>query len=174
MNFNSINKITQAILSSIGINNLPIDVESIAQTRGLNIISYPLESKISGILVISQGNATIGYNKTESRQRQRFTIAHELGHFELHKDLTQIFYDKSFKIMYRSGDKVQGESARIEREANAFAAAILMPEEILKNEIKKIEFDLGSEESITSLAQKFDVSTTAMHYRILNLGLMEI
>lgn len=60
----------------------------------------------------------------------------------------------------------------IEREANTFAAYILMPDFLLKQEINEIDFDLGSEDDIKNLAKLFDVSSQAMYYRILNSGLL--
>lgn len=78
---------------------------------------------------MDSGKGTIGFNPTESKTRQRFTIAHELGHFELHKQDSGLFVDKEFKMLFRDQNSSSGE-IRKEQEANAFAAAILMPENI--------------------------------------------
>ena len=63
-------------------------------------MAYPLGDDVSGLLSIENGVGTIGYNQTEPKVRKRFTIAHELGHFELHRDKSDLFVDKQF--IYRS------------------------------------------------------------------------
>lgn len=159
------------MLSVLKITELPINVEEVARMRGLKVVPYPLEAEVSGILLIEGHHGTIGYNERESTVRRRFTIAHELGHYELHRDLSHLFIDKNFKVMFRNTNaEVQTQDALYEQEANSFAAALLMPENLLNVEIENVGFDLGSEESIKTLAKRFNVSTTAMHYRMLNLG----
>ncbi|MBN8853025.1 MAG: hypothetical protein BGO55_14165 [Sphingobacteriales bacterium 50-39] len=171
MTFKAINAKAKAILSTFNDFLLPIKVEEIAKMRGLKVLPYPLENEVSGILVIEGQLGTIGYNQHESRVRRRFTIAHELGHFELHRDQSQLFVDKTFKVMFRStAPSIESSNLRLEREANAFAASLLMPDDLVNAEIENMEFDLGSEESIKELAKRFDVSTTAMYYRMTNLG----
>ena len=177
MNLKAIDGIVKAILASIQFSELPIDIENIARHRGLEVIPYPLENEISGILVIDPIKSTIGYNNSDSIVRRRFTIAHELGHYELHRNITHLFYDKDFKVMFRTS-KTENQDAhqQLEREANAFAAALLMPEEAVKAKMSKVEFDLGNvnEKAIKDLAKLFNVSTTAMYYRMANLSLIDL
>lgn len=161
------------ILQQLNITTLPIPVEEIATKRGLEIKSFDLGDDVSGVLMIDNGNGVIGYNPKESKVRQRFTIAHELGHYELHKgenEQNEIFVDKSFRVEFRDSKSSTGE-VRKEQEANAFAAALLMPEKILKKEILNHKFDLADEGTIKELAKLFHVSTTAMAFRIANLNL---
>jgi Zn-dependent peptidase ImmA (M78 family) len=149
--------------------SFPIKIEVLAKSRGLNIMPYAFEDDISGVLVIDGENATIGYNMTQSRVRRRFTIAHELGHYELHRSKSTLFMDKDYKAFYRSTfSSDTEESQKIEQEANTFAASILMPEQLLKQQIGT-GLDLSSEDDIKRLAKLFDVSSTAMYYRLLNL-----
>jgi Zn-dependent peptidase ImmA (M78 family) len=97
-----INSKVNAILGKLSEITLPIKIEDIARLEGLKIMPYPLESDVSGVLLIQEdGQGIIGYNQNESRVRRRFTIAHELGHYILHKDESHLFVDKEFKI-YRS------------------------------------------------------------------------
>ncbi len=147
---------------------LPIPIESIVAKNKVRLLPFDLGENISGVLVIENGEATIGYNKNEHRVRNRFTIAHELGHFILHKD-KDLFVDKGFKVMFRgvsSGDKYNKQD---EIEANEFAANLLMPENLLRSEIAKLDLDFTDEESIKQLAKKFDVSTVAMSFRMAKL-----
>jgi len=165
-----IERITNDILNEIGINQLPIPVEEIAIRRGLQIKPYDLGENISGVLVINEGIGTIGYNPTESNVRKRFTIAHELGHYELHKHEMGLFIDKQFVVEFRNQNSSTGE-IRKEQEANAFAASLLMPEKFLLKEIRNRNFDLTDENSMKELAKIFNVSASAMTFRIANLNL---
>ena len=94
--------------------------------------------------------------------RQRFTVAHELGHFQLHRD------DDKFKkgivetvsFMHRDGTQ-----SKEELQANEFAGCLLMPTEEVQ---KKRQEGL----SVDDLAKYFGVSISAMTYRLWKLGLV--
>jgi len=165
-----IEKTTIEILGTVSLNSLPIPIEEIARQRGLDIKAYDLGEGISGVLAIDSGKGTIGYNPRESKVRQRFTIAHELGHFELHHKRNELFVDKEFSVMFRDESSSTGENKK-EQEANAFAAAILMPEKALRQAIENNGFDISEEKSLKELSKIFQVSTTAMSYRIANLNI---
>ncbi|MEI2747294.1 MAG: ImmA/IrrE family metallo-endopeptidase [Ferruginibacter sp.] len=122
---------------------------------------------VSGILLIEKSSATIGYSKHENIKRQRFTKAHELGHFMLHRG-GSLFIDKDFK-MYRPS--LGGPSNEWQEwEANEFAVCILMPEHLVRDEVKKIQIDYD-EDWVEELAKKFNVSVSAMSIRISRLEL---
>jgi Zn-dependent peptidase ImmA (M78 family) len=171
MNIKLINSKITAILRSLPEQTLPIKIEDIAKSRGLIVLSYALGEDVSGLLAIQNGIGTIGYNQTEAKVRQRFTIAHELGHYELHRDKSDLFVDKEF--IYRSvnsGNTVVNQ--QMEQEANVFASGILMPTELLRREVESKSMDLTSDDNIKQLAKIFEVSTTAMSIRISSLGLI--
>lgn len=171
VNVKLINSRVNTLLRSLPEIKLPIDVETIAKSLGLNVMQYDLGEGVSGLLAIQEGVGTIGYNPKEPKVRIRYTIAHEIGHFDLHRDKSDLFVDK--ELIYRSinsGDTL--EKQQMEQEANVFASALLMPSNLLRKEVEKAKLDLASDESIEKLAKKFDVSTTAMTIRISNLGLI--
>jgi len=153
------------VLSEHGFNKLPIDVKKLSKKLGVNTESDDLATDIAGIFVIKSDTPFIRYNKSDNSQRQRFTIAHELGHLLLHSKTTPLFIDKTQKIMYRNVESSTGE-LHMEREANAFAAAILMPENLVKEELNEIK----KGDIISQLARKFNVSPQAMSFRLSNLG----
>ncbi|GAA4459312.1 hypothetical protein GCM10023189_32820 [Nibrella saemangeumensis] len=162
-----------SILQKLDIGEIPIPVELIAERRGLQIRPYDLGTNVSGVLFLREGVGIIGYNPNDSYVRQRFTIAHELGHYELHRAEGELFVDKvdqAKQVYMRNEDSASGEFKQ-EREANAFAAAILMPENLLFSELKKIQFDLNDEAALKELAKQFNVSLPAITYRLSNLGL---
>jgi len=169
---NRIERITSDILKDFGITELPIPIDDIAKKRGLKIMSYDLGENVSGVLVINEGVGTIGYNPTEAKVRQRFTIAHELGHYELHRDEKSLFIDKNFIVEFRNQRSSTGEIKK-EQEANAFAAAILMPERLLLKVIKNHNYDLNEEDTMKELARRFNVSISAITFRIANLNLFK-
>ena len=151
---------------------ISVDVKQVAKKLNIELRETSFKRNISGILYIEKGKGVIGYNKNESEVRQRFTIAHEIGHYLLHRLDREIFYEKEFKL-YRNSKSSTGEE-EMEREANAFAAALLMPKDRLQKEIEKIHFDFVSDkdEMLEKLAKSFKVSNQAMMYRILNLRLV--
>ncbi|MFH3946356.1 ImmA/IrrE family metallo-endopeptidase, partial [Acinetobacter baumannii] len=96
------------------------------------------------------------------RERQRFTIAHELSHFFLHKAVIDSSPEGiKDNVLYRSG-----EPERIEYEANRLAADIVMPmplvEQVLRDEFNGVV----TEATIESLAARFQVSKAAMEIRL--------
>jgi Zn-dependent peptidase ImmA (M78 family) len=154
------------------------DVKAIAQKRGIRLKLHDFgdDVTISGVLVIKDDQVTIGYNQRDHKVRQRFTIAHELGHYELKHKRDGLFIDdhqKQFSLFLRDANSSTGEILQ-EREANAFAAALLMPAALVKEELQKYHFDLSTSEDghLIALAKQFGVSMQAMTFRIANLRLM--
>jgi Zn-dependent peptidase ImmA (M78 family) len=171
MNIRLVNSKVNLVLKVLPTLTLPIKIEEIARLRGVKIVPYSLDNDVSGLLQIQNGVGTIGYNQDEQKVRRRFTIAHELGHFELHKDKSDLFVDKQF--VYRSiYSNDSPEKQQMEQEANYFASAILMPSDLVRKEVDKTKLDLGSEKAIEELSKVFEVSTTAMSIRISNLGFL--
>lgn len=99
----------------------------------------------------------IFYNANACRERQRFTIAHELGHFILHRK-SQSLFNCSKESIYSGADRL----AQIEREADDFASNLLMPGNLLRQKIEgqTIDFRL-----LGKLANEFGVSLEAMCIR---------
>lgn len=101
--------------------------------------------------------------------RRRFALAHELGHYLLHYGESRVFVD-SPTVFSRDGIAAQGVD-RQEREANAFAAELLMPEQVLVGMIRQQPLDAFDERAVQSLAVKFGVSAHALTIRLTVLGL---
>lgn len=134
----------------------PVKVGAIAADLGVSVLVSDLPLQISGMLSRDEPGKdrwTIRVNRHEHRNRQRFTIAHEIAHFVLHKDaIADKLVDDTF---YRSG-----LSERREYEANALAAEILMPWPLIKQLMKKY----GT--SVSDLAKALEVSEAAMNIRL--------
>ena len=71
------------LLRECNVTEAPVPVDKIAQHLGINIVSVQIPSQLSGALIRANGNVGITVNSTHHLHRQRFTIAHELGHFYL-------------------------------------------------------------------------------------------
>ncbi|MBS1511075.1 MAG: ImmA/IrrE family metallo-endopeptidase [Bacteroidetes bacterium] len=169
MNTKLIHSKVNAILKTIVPIELPINIEELAKKRGLDVLPYDLGQDVSGLLAIKDGKGTIGYNITDASVRRRFTIAHELGHYELHKEKSDLFVDQQF-IYRRQNSPLSFELKEMENEANYFASCILMPTDQVRKALEIMDINLVTEDGIKELAKLFDVSTTAMSLRVNKLG----
>jgi Zn-dependent peptidase ImmA (M78 family) len=106
----------------------PVDVVAIARDIGINVFKAPLGPKIAGVLRRDKEHGgrsgfIILVRDGDPKNRQRFTVAHEIGHFVLHRSSAEsgIEDDEFYRAL----------SGPMEREANEFAADILMPWELI-------------------------------------------
>jgi Zn-dependent peptidase ImmA (M78 family) len=165
------------ILQRFGIRNAPVPVDRIAKGLGAQLRFSPLDEKLSGMIYISDNTPIIGVNSLHHPNRQRFSIAHEIGHLVLHRHLIsgKVHVDKEFKIQLTSlnRDEISALGTEgIEVEANNFAANLLMPEAWLRQALAGKPFDIDNEGPLDELAKKFRVSRQALEYRIRNLALV--
>lgn len=162
-------QVSQLLLQE-GVETYPVPVEKIALSLGVDVMPYNLGDEVSGILAINDGKGTIGYNLQHSKGRQRFTVAHELGHYIMHRNTKkELFVDKDYIVKFRSNKKYSSTELKQEKEANAFAAALLMPKSFVLTELSK-EKIITENDLIEVLAKRFEVSVPAMTYRIADLN----
>lgn len=142
--------------------DVPVKVSRICADFGVPVSLAPLPTRISGEIrpdLDSAGGFKIRINRFESSNRQRFTAAHELAHFLLHRDL--IGDGIVDNVLYRSN-----KSNVIEAEANRFAADLLMPFEAVKSYLNENVGSTMTEEKLANMAERFGVSEMAMRYRL--------
>jgi Zn-dependent peptidase ImmA (M78 family) len=169
-----IEKKVSQLLKSVGLEAvLPVNLEVIAQLLGLRVVKDRFEKDLSGALLRSPGKEPmVLINSSDSPNRQRFSLAHEIGHFFLGHE-GEYFVDQ-FALNKRDVRSSYAIDPK-EIEANAFAAALLMPENIVLQQAvelinsKKVT---RQEALIKHLAITFSVSESAMGYRLVNLGLI--
>lgn len=157
------------VLQQFGVKEAPVPVEAIARQLGAQLTYEPFEGEVSGMLYRSGKQAVIGVNSRHASTRQRFTVAHEVGHLVLHKG-QPVFIDRFMRVNWR-----RGESDQEEVQANAFAAELLMPRDLMQSEIDAV-LSKGSVTPrivVAELAKRFEVSAEAMSYRLTNLGLLD-
>jgi len=121
--------------------------------------------EVSGLMVRRGQELVIGVNNSQAPVRQRFTIAHEFGHYLLHEGISA-HYDRDFKVNYRSAESSQATNVE-EIEANFFAASLLMPTAFLDAD-GAIEY-LDSDAGVAELARRYHVSRHAMSLRLANV-----
>ncbi|HUS25951.1 MAG TPA: ImmA/IrrE family metallo-endopeptidase [Nevskiaceae bacterium] len=147
----------------------------VAANDDLEILFADLEdSNISGAILYKNNTYSIIVNNTKPRTRQHFTIGHELGHYFLHKDVLQkrkdegivdgdSWLDGGSNMLFRQ-DGV--DETQLEKEANNFAASLIMPEAQVRKAWKALE-------SIQACARVFKVSVVAMSIRLTQQGIIK-
>jgi len=136
---------------------LPVPVEAIAEDLlGLSVEEGKIDC--SGLLVPAEWRVVV--NAAESEPRRRFTLAHELGHW-----VCQVLEGHAAPVYCRAEEVGVGEGRALEREANVFAAELLMPEESVR---KTWDGSLD----IALCARRFDVSPSAIQWRLYSFGLV--
>jgi Zn-dependent peptidase ImmA (M78 family) len=122
------------------------------------------------MVYVKDGTPIIGVNALHHPNRQRFTLAHEVGHLVLHRpEITkQIHVDKGFPMLMRDAASAAGVD-EMEIEANFFAAELLMPEDFLARSLQGQSFDIDDEGAVSALAKEYKVSVAAMRFRLGNL-----
>jgi Zn-dependent peptidase ImmA (M78 family) len=156
------------LLQKAGIRNPAVPIEAVARSINVEVQPANFGDDVSGVLVVTEGHGIIGYNQDHPIVRQRFTIAHEIAHYVLHSDDEDLFIDKKMLAVFRDSRSARGADSR-EIEANAFAAALLMPATMVKKALAERSFDLGGEDDLSELATLFHVSKQAMSYRLANI-----
>ncbi len=138
---------------------VPVKVGALAKELGLKVVVAALPMNISGLIEpdADEGRFIVKVNRFEPKERQRFTIAHEIAHFLLHRD--RISNGVVDSVLYRS--KL---TSKAEAEANRLAADILMPRKQIQNAVAKGLVSSGPRQ-VDELAQLFDVSKQAMDIR---------
>ncbi len=156
--------VAEKILNQLSINSPAAlqRLEGIAWLRGAEVRYAPLSSA-EGRLIVDRGKGIITISSNVSNlQRKRFSIAHELGHFELHRQRTSLFLCSIDDI---NDGVVKNSVNRMEREANEFAAAFLLPDRFFKPLCDESDPSLCH---IAQLARQFDTSLTATALRFIH------
>lgn len=133
---------------------LQLSIETIIESKNIMIREDPLEGA-DGRILMKGDRAVITLNsQINYAPKKRFILAHELGHFELHRHLKKGYSDNDETLNHW----YQSTYANEELEANEFAAEFLMPTELFRKECERKKFD---HKVIEHLASRFQVSKTA-------------
>lgn len=143
----------------------PVNASIVAKRLNLPVFYWEFPDEVSGIFIVEDSTASIGVNVLHPNVRQRFTIAHEIGHFIYHED-SDLFVD--FVEMELAPHTYDDKQRELETKANQFAADLLMPKKWLRE-----DFGKHGVEGITLISQLYEVSEQALWFRLLNLKLVE-
>ena len=138
--------------------DLPVPVEAIAEDLLGLYVEEAEELECSGLLVPAERRVVL--RADEPPARRRFTLAHEVGHW-----VCQVREGHEAPVYCRAADIAPTADRALEREANVFAAELLMPEPAVRAEFTRAA-------SAGELAGWFGVSEEAMSWRLYNVGLV--
>lgn len=151
--------------AAFGAGDQPVPVDSLAgDLLGLRVEMLE-DIEVSGLLIPETMHVYVNAREArESEGRRRFTIAHEIGHWVCQCDEGRV--PPPEPIMCRDADMADAVNKEYEREANNFAASLLMPEPA----VRQVAADgMGIDEA----AEYFVVSDVAMRWRYFNLGIAD-
>lgn len=151
--------------------NQPIDLPGVFAALNIDYSEQPIPTGESGWIEYVDGLFNVVINSTESLQRKRFTAAHELGHYLLHRDLliSSGRLNRHTDILFGANainNETNPFSRQQEIEANKAAAEILMPASHIRH-----WHEQGHR--VDALKDFFKVSKQAMEIRFNSLGLPE-
>lgn len=158
------------ILNQLQIARAPVPVEKIAKELRAQVRYRPLDDEISGMIYIKDDVPIIGVNSLHHPNRQRFTIAHEIGHLVLHRDIMtrEVHVDRQFHVLMRDDRSASG-TEKIEIQANQFAAELTMPHGLLVEALGNQAMDIDDSQLVKKLALQFRMSEDAMRIRLSTL-----
>lgn len=144
-----------------------LNLEKVCQRLGLKLYTTDFaDDNISGAIVLENGFWTIYVNDAHHPNRQRFTAAHEIGHYiSMYLNsysAAKLASGEHEDCLYRKDGDVNDPA---EIEANQIAAEILMPKEMVNNTLRD-----NPSLTVEDLAAKFGVSASSMTFRMKNLG----
>lgn len=173
-----IENIANDTLLKFNLMKAPVNLELLTKKLKIKIENQDLSDDISGFLLKKDNKDIIGVNKNHPQVRRRFTIAHEIGHFKLHDVESPLFVDYFYRgsmLRTKESEKIyrsthNSNNPTMEKQANFFAANVLMPKKLVQNEIEKLNDNLSYDDKLERLADIFEVSMQAMDYRLKSLG----
>lgn len=153
--------VAQKLLAECGIDDpTEVSLDLIVFGKGATLIEKPLNNS-EGRIVFGNEKAVITVNSSIAYEgKKRFVIAHELGHFLMHRDLVSVHHDTDATLeFFKKGHQ--------ETEANEFASELLMPEQLFKEACERKKF---SPDLLSRLAERFQTSITSVAYKYFEIG----
>jgi len=150
-----------ALLEAAGVTSLPIRIDEIVFGCGVRILPWDFDNNIDGLVVQLDAGAVIWVNRSQAKTRQRFTLAHELGHHLL-RHVDEFHLDLGGDLSPNATGEHPDYNWRAERAANEFAANLLMPASMIRQASAETT-------DVSVLASQFNVSPAAMGFRLTSL-----
>jgi Zn-dependent peptidase ImmA (M78 family) len=166
-----IEKNPEAILRKLEVDAPPVPVDHVAQQCGAELRYAPYEGEMSGLLLNDGERIIIGLNSRDAKVRQRFAIAHELGHLALHGD-KKLHVDRTFSSVRGRGASIRTDP--VESSANDFAIGLLVPPSMITSDLKGKKLDYSNGEMLGGLAERYKVGLEVMTYRLMKLNALTV
>lgn len=154
--------IAETLLEDYGLLGGKTDLKNLCRKLNIEVHSHPFEG-CEGVLLVTANEQRILVNSSKASTRNRYTIAHEIGHYSMHIPI------EGNRVFNCSKDQVGSDrqvSEKEENEANRFASALLMPKQVI---IKNKNFFTPSWNSLNELATAHEVSLIAAATRYVDL-----
>ena len=147
----------EALLEAADVISPPIPIRDLVRDCGVQVLAWDFQD-IDGLVLELDAGAVIWVNESQAPTRQRFTLAHELGHHLLrHADTFHL--DLGGNVAPNATGGHPTYDWRAERSANEFAASLLMPASMVRRAATTVT-------DIVALASRFKVSPAAMGFRL--------
>lgn len=161
--------VADQILREANVTEPHIRVRKLAAGHGVEVAEERLDSGVSSILLRGK-EPRILVNDRHSRAHKRLAAAHALGHFFLHSGGASAFVS-DLMVHIRASDPARTDPRELE--ANAFALELLLPEHLLRRDLRDGRaVDLADENSVLELAERYRVTPTILTLRAVRLGLV--
>jgi Zn-dependent peptidase ImmA (M78 family) len=155
----------------------PVDIVQLVISDGFQVYTMPLKEieneNVTGLLFVNDKSNVLGLKtnkviiieETLPIEKQRFVIAHEYAHYKMHK--------KDIELTTKFTRSRENTNRPDEIEADSFARCILMPSFIVRKVFDEIfSFKSTSENIISEIAKKFNVTTSKAEIRLKELQLI--
>jgi Zn-dependent peptidase ImmA (M78 family) len=142
----------------------PVDCIQIAESLGIKVQGAPIKDEFQGALFITPDVTAIIYNEDiKENGRKNFTIAHEIGHYCLHSDREEV----QCRLEDMGTFSLTPHGKEIEKEANEFAACLLMPEKDLQQQLLDKNLDI---KLVLELTLRYGTTVTATACQMVHMS----
>ena len=161
--FHLVEQVAREIRDWLGVEEAPLgDVLALLEGKGLKIICHPLPNAVSGFSAYTEAwGGVIVINNKHALERQYFTCLHELAHLVFHRRE----YNRPNKAAKKRGDPR-------EKAAQHFASAVLLPREVVVDELHAFSFSWIPEPVLRDMKYRYLVSIRTVLFRAGDLGLI--
>lgn len=163
-------ELAQKIIGALEFKQYPIPIVEILNKLNFSVFSSDMPDGVSGFLIISPdlkedfgSDKIIAVDKNDKIGRQRFTLAHEFGHYLFD-------YNENRDHRFISTYKIDDAESDDEKIPSRFAAEFLMPSEMFRNRYKELNI-LTNYERFKQLTEDFNVTAKSVELRFEELGL---
>ena len=155
----------EAVIEALGITRIDeLDVDAIAFDAGVEVVYEPLVG-CEATLVGVGGRAIATVNPSRYRGRERFSVAHEVGHWKLHRG-------RSFRCRVEQVEENFASAREVEKQADTFASHLLMPSTMFNEAIRAaVKPNL---KQLGEVAAAFDTSLTATVLRLVGVDTLPV